>query len=220
MMAGKCAACTKTVYPNDSQISLDGSVYHKPCAKCADCNCQITLANFTKSGTTLLCKTHYFKRFHEEGAYVGGDKFSRMSARDIKLAGTATPGVSEESHAPTPGSTAPAAVVSDEPVVSTPSNDSPGEETAPKESSAATSALRARFEKKTSEPTSPDGEDKPKRRVSISTSALKCTQCSKTIYPNDPQIVLGLTKFIFVSNYSFFIIYFIFRWNSIPFALC
>lgn len=82
-MAAKCKVCVKSVYPMDPQINLDGSVFHKPCAKCADCQCQITIANFTKneSGDTtlLLCKTHYFKRFHEEGGYVGGDKFQNRS---------------------------------------------------------------------------------------------------------------------------------------------
>jgi len=79
----KCKVCTKTVYPMDPLINLDGSVFHKPCAKCADCQCQITISNFTKneSGdqTLLLCKTHYFKRFHEGGSYVGGEKFQNKT---------------------------------------------------------------------------------------------------------------------------------------------
>lgn len=79
----KCGVCTKTVYPNDQQINLDGSIFHKSCAKCEDCKCQITLSNFTKNGAaSLLCKTHYFKRFHEEGSYVGGDKYEHKAPRD------------------------------------------------------------------------------------------------------------------------------------------
>lgn len=82
-MAAKCKVCTKSVYAMDPQINLDGNLFHKPCAKCADCNCQLTLQNFTKNisgdNTLLLCKIHYFKRFHEEGAYVGGDKFQNKS---------------------------------------------------------------------------------------------------------------------------------------------
>lgn len=70
----------------DPQINLDGSIFHKPCAKCQDCNCQITISNFCKneSGdqTILLCKTHYFKRFHEGGSYLGGDKFAKTATRD------------------------------------------------------------------------------------------------------------------------------------------
>jgi hypothetical protein len=75
----KCASCTRTVYPNDPQITLDGVAYHKECAKCVDCKCQITLSNFCKSETTLYCKTHYFKRFKEEGGYIGGEKYSKAS---------------------------------------------------------------------------------------------------------------------------------------------
>lgn len=84
----KCKACGKSVYPMDPQINLDGSIFHKPCAKCADCNCQITISNFTKNEsadqTVLLCKTHYFKRFHEGGSYLGGDKFQVKATRDIQ----------------------------------------------------------------------------------------------------------------------------------------
>jgi hypothetical protein len=32
----------------------------------------------------LYCKTHYFKRFHEEGSYLGGDKFENKNPRDSK----------------------------------------------------------------------------------------------------------------------------------------
>lgn len=76
----KCATCSRSVYSNDPQISLDGVAYHKECAKCTDCNCQITLANFCKFGTTLYCKTHYFKRFKEEGGYLGDDKYAHKSS--------------------------------------------------------------------------------------------------------------------------------------------
>jgi hypothetical protein len=72
----------------DPQINLDGSLFHKPCAKCQDCNCQITLTNFTKTeiegATVLLCKTHYFKRFKEGGSYVGGEKFQVKNTRDVQ----------------------------------------------------------------------------------------------------------------------------------------
>lgn len=72
----------------DPQINLDGTLFHKPCAKCQDCNCQITLSNFTKTeiegATVLLCKIHYFKRFKEGGSYVGGDKFQVKNTRDVQ----------------------------------------------------------------------------------------------------------------------------------------
>eukprot|EP01038_Epipyxis_sp_PR26KG_P006422 gene6422-8839_t len=88
--AKKCKICVKTVYPMDPQINLDGSIFHKPCAKCADCNCQITISNFCKNesgeDTLLLCNVHYFKRFHEGGAYLGGEKFLNKSVRDMAAA--------------------------------------------------------------------------------------------------------------------------------------
>ena len=34
-MSGKCSTCHKTVYTMDPQIVLDGSKFHKECAKCA-----------------------------------------------------------------------------------------------------------------------------------------------------------------------------------------
>lgn len=84
----KCKVCTKSVYPMDPQINLDGALFHKPCAKCADCKCQITISNFTKGEQDgqliLLCKTHYFKRFKEGGSYVGGEKFQVKSTRDVQ----------------------------------------------------------------------------------------------------------------------------------------
>ena len=61
--------CDKAVYRMDPYINLDGTIFHKPCAKCEDCNCQITISNFVKNEavdhTVLLCKTHYLKRFKE-----------------------------------------------------------------------------------------------------------------------------------------------------------
>ena len=81
MAGGKCKACQKVVYINDPQMCFDGTLVHKSCAKCEDCNCQITLSNFAKDDSpeklTLLCKTHYFKRFREGGKYLGGDKFEK-----------------------------------------------------------------------------------------------------------------------------------------------
>ena len=83
----KCPVCNKSVYANDPQLVLDGHKYHKACAKCNDCGCNITLSNFTMCGTVLYCKTHYFKRFHEEGSYLGGDKYENKNPRDSKNGG-------------------------------------------------------------------------------------------------------------------------------------
>lgn len=89
-----CPACTKKVYPVDKSINLDGNIYHNPCAKCADCNCQISLSNFTLTdqpdGKLLLCKTHYMDRFHKGEGYGGGEKFKGKSPdTNGKLAGSA-----------------------------------------------------------------------------------------------------------------------------------
>lgn len=70
-------------------MNLDGCLFHKPCAKCIDCNCQITLNNFVKNDPgesgeyILLCKTHHLKRFHEQGSYIGAEKYRIKAERDI-----------------------------------------------------------------------------------------------------------------------------------------
>lgn len=76
----KCAICDRSVYANDPQVVLDGLSYHRACAKCTECKCQITIQNFTKSGSTLYCKTHYIKKFKEEGTILGAEKFAHKSA--------------------------------------------------------------------------------------------------------------------------------------------
>jgi hypothetical protein len=107
-MSNKCKVCMKSVYPMDPQINLDGSIFHKVCAKCTDCNCQITLSNFTKNETdgvvTLLCKTHYFKRFHEQGSYLGGDKFQVKNPRDERAGGAPLPTTGSGGASPAPES--------------------------------------------------------------------------------------------------------------------
>lgn len=91
--SSKCKICSLSVYPMDPQINLDGSLFHKACAKCADCKCQISIANFTKNesaeATLLLCKTHYFNRFQTQGSYVGGEKFANKNARDVNASALA-----------------------------------------------------------------------------------------------------------------------------------
>ena len=76
----KCSSCDRSVYANDPQIVLDGLSYHRACAKCVECKCQITIQNFNKSGSTLYCTTHYLKRFHEDGTILGSEKFTHQSA--------------------------------------------------------------------------------------------------------------------------------------------
>lgn len=69
----------------DTQINIDGFVFHAACAKCVDCRCQITLSNYTKIKNAdktilLLCQNDFYKRFHERGSWNGilaGGSFER-----------------------------------------------------------------------------------------------------------------------------------------------
>jgi hypothetical protein len=67
------------------------------------------MSNFTKSEsndeTVLLCKVHYFKRFHEGGSYLGGDKFRVKADRDVKDSSNTTPVPTSESNSPVLSST-------------------------------------------------------------------------------------------------------------------
>jgi len=73
----------------DPQLNLDGSRFHAACARCSDCQCQITVSNFTitksdSAAQTLLCTTHYLKRFGEAGGTycLDSSKFVKKSERD------------------------------------------------------------------------------------------------------------------------------------------
>jgi hypothetical protein len=124
-----------TLLDLDNNFFADGAKFHTTCANCEDCGCKITISNFTKSGTTLLCKTHYFQRFSVSGSYLGGDKFDKKSDRDTKAPSPSAglfPEEAEETAAavpataaetPPPAVEAPAPVVVEavvEPVVVTP----------------------------------------------------------------------------------------------------
>lgn len=107
----KCSNCNRAVYANDPQVVLDGLSYHRACAKCTECKCQITIQNFAKSGTTLYCRTHYFKKFNEEGTLLGSEKFTHQSAPG-KFAGSgfAIPSNTSDSAAPVAESASAAAL--------------------------------------------------------------------------------------------------------------
>jgi hypothetical protein len=124
----KCAVCDRAVYPNDPQITLDGIAYHKSCAKCSDCSCQITLGNFCKFGTTLFCKTHYFKRFSEEGTYLGGEKYAQKSTGGYVAKEASFVPKASSADAPVAASSAPEVQepsASSEPVAVTGDSDAP-----------------------------------------------------------------------------------------------
>jgi hypothetical protein len=196
MAPGKCITCEKTVYPLDPQIMLDGLAYHKTCAKCADCGCQITLSNFTKSGTTLLCKTHYFKRFHEEGSYLGGDKYSKVAPRDSKVgaSGEASEAVAAPAPAPAPEAPTASTATTTEDAAATSSSAADAAEST---SGVSALSLKARFEKKPADAASGEGEVKRAavKSLNLGSTAMKCSSCEKSIYPNDPKINLGIASF-------------------------
>jgi hypothetical protein len=175
-MSAKCGLCQKAVYPNDAHLNLDSKLYHTGCAKCEDCKCQITLANFTKSGDLLLCKTHYFERFSVNGSYAGADKFKKSSSAN----------------------SAPVVPVSVAPVSSsTPSRNER------KYSSYFRNvivviqlnfntecvACTALSEKAASV------KDRLKAFGASVNNTNKCAVCTKSVYPNDPQLVLDSHKY-------------------------
>lgn len=89
--ANKCKVCEKSLYPAESQMNIDGSFVHKTCAKCMDCDTQITLTNMAFIKNTnefvLLCKTHYSKRISDSGgAHPGGSKYNVKNVRDLRAA--------------------------------------------------------------------------------------------------------------------------------------
>jgi len=62
MSAGKCAVCTKTVYPLESLVAAD-KTYHKMCFKCQepDCGIQLNLKTAQPHVATsrIYCAKHY-----------------------------------------------------------------------------------------------------------------------------------------------------------------
>jgi hypothetical protein len=81
------------------RLPLPGEHPSQPRSFLTDDMEQITVANFTKSGDTLLCKTHYTKRFNEQGTQLGSDKFKQQPVRGLAALNPAT---SEASAAPAP----------------------------------------------------------------------------------------------------------------------
>ena len=95
----KCPICKKTIYPNDSQLSIGSSVYHRACAKCSTCGGQLTISNFATSGDRLLCKTHFMEEFATSGGHYGGDdKFEKGSSSrsNSTVSGVSTPKVTDD----------------------------------------------------------------------------------------------------------------------------
>ena len=76
----KCGACMKTIYANDAKLVIDEMKFHRACAKCSTCQCQLTLGNFATADDLLLCKTHLMESFARAGGkYAGDSKFQKAS---------------------------------------------------------------------------------------------------------------------------------------------
>lgn len=57
-----CPVCLKNVYVMDAQVKLDGCAFHKVCARCLECQCQVSLTNFASIETDVYkvyCKAHF-----------------------------------------------------------------------------------------------------------------------------------------------------------------
>eukprot|EP00968_Pinguiococcus_pyrenoidosus_P014145 scaffold1282_cov251-Pinguiococcus_pyrenoidosus.AAC.58 len=61
---------------------------------CEDCKGKLTLQSYTLQGSTLLCKTHYFERFHTTNCYGGDQKVRDFGAEEGGL-GAETQGATE-----------------------------------------------------------------------------------------------------------------------------
>jgi hypothetical protein len=86
--AAKCAICTKTVYPLETQ-SWDSRSYHKECFKCHQCKGPLSIKNVASINSTLYCKTHYMQIFSLKGKY--SDFTGNVPAGGGKGAAAATP---------------------------------------------------------------------------------------------------------------------------------
>ena len=216
MSSNKCPICEKGVYPMDKQISLDGLKYHTPCAKCMDCQCQITLKNFCKTpDNKLLCKTHYFRRFHEENSYIGGDKFERKSSRDTKSLSPSTSSISDnDNESKEDGGSSLVAIKEDDNKPTATASFFEKDQLSTKENTTKTNDTQLTVEttdykpvsvkdmiKKSSSTVSSSSSSpsKPNSPVSNRFSSLgvsdKCPCCQKTIYPMDKHINLDGTKY-------------------------
>ena len=109
-MTKKCPICKKSVYPNDAKLVIADGTYHKSCAKCKVCNCQLTIRNFSTSGDDLMCKTHFMEAFARSGgSYGGDDKFKHSSTRAEQTKKVAPVASTSTAPAPTAAKAVPVA---------------------------------------------------------------------------------------------------------------
>ena len=80
----KCAACRKSVFFNDAQLSLNSHLYHSTCARCAVCDKKLTVRNMATSGDRILCQTHFHAEFAQAGGkYAGDEKFVKRTTTTV-----------------------------------------------------------------------------------------------------------------------------------------
>mmetsp|Transcript_9720 Transcript_9720/g.11200 ORF Transcript_9720/g.11200 Transcript_9720/m.11200 type:complete len:434 (-) Transcript_9720:167-1468(-) len=87
--AGKeiCQACGKTVYAAE-KMTLDDTILHKACFKCAKCKQKLRLGDFAAINQGLYCKAHYLELFAQAGGSyeVFGDAgFEKKTGRSSKV---------------------------------------------------------------------------------------------------------------------------------------
>ncbi|CAA0838769.1 LIM domain-containing protein WLIM2a [Striga hermonthica] len=66
----KCAVCTKTVYPLEKVVTMEGEFYHKSCFRCAHGGCFLTTSSYAALDGVLYCKPHFAQLFKEKGSYT------------------------------------------------------------------------------------------------------------------------------------------------------
>lgn len=98
----KCAACQKSVYGADPQVSVDKSLYHTPCFKCSKCNSQLTLSTFAACNGLIFHKSCLKQEFTLRGSYddVGKSKEEREAMAAQKAAAAAAAAQKEKASAP------------------------------------------------------------------------------------------------------------------------
>eukprot|EP00842_Homolaphlyctis_polyrhiza_P003985 jgi/Hompol1/4588/HPOL_003733-RA len=63
-----CTVCTKAVYALE-RISVEGSVFHKNCLRCAHCSKVLSLGNYAAINGSFYCKPHFSQLFKLKGSY-------------------------------------------------------------------------------------------------------------------------------------------------------
>ncbi|XP_045823235.1 LIM domain-containing protein WLIM2b-like [Trifolium pratense] len=80
----KCKTCDKTVHFVDS-ISADGSVYHKNCFRCSQCNGLLAMSTYSSQEGVLYCKTHAEQLAKESGNFAMKRSLSAGSGKPSEL---------------------------------------------------------------------------------------------------------------------------------------